>query len=229
MHSPGVHRTFKSDQDLCILLISSLRMHPWLHNNYLIFQVDLDPWALPSDFFLKMSNYPVSSLILHLNYITMSSYFEYQVKSSTSFVTNSLLKFRSEAIFQFSNMAAPSCIDNKLKSLAHLIFALARGENMTFLRDYDVITWDSLPKMGKPPRNRVFGRCHPVMCMPITKLNVTISVLFKTSSKYKSHPFTKPPLAHPPWPNPFPHPSCPHPLAPFHNPFTQQFVPPCQK
>ena len=49
--------------------------------------------TLPSDFFLKMANCPVSSLILPLNYITMSSYFEYQVKSSTSFVTNSIWNF----------------------------------------------------------------------------------------------------------------------------------------
>ena len=48
------------------------------------------PTSITPDFFLKMANCPVSSLILPLNYITMSSYFEYQVKSSTSFVTNSI-------------------------------------------------------------------------------------------------------------------------------------------
>ena len=46
--------------------------------------------TLPSDFFLDMANCPVSSLILPLNHITMSSYFEYQVKSSSSSVTNSI-------------------------------------------------------------------------------------------------------------------------------------------
>ena len=37
-------------------------------------------------------------------------------------------------------MAAPSCMHNQMKSLAHLIFGLAGGENVTFLQDYDVIT-----------------------------------------------------------------------------------------
>ena len=57
--------------------------------------------TLPSDFFLKMANCPVSLLILPLNYITMSSYFEYQVKSSNSFVTNSIWNFEVRQFFSF--------------------------------------------------------------------------------------------------------------------------------
>ena len=47
----------------------------------------------PSDFFLEMANSPVYSLILPLNYIKMSSYFKYQVKSSRHFVIKSIWNF----------------------------------------------------------------------------------------------------------------------------------------
>ena len=47
-------------------------------------------------------------------------------------------------------MAAPSCIDNEVKSLAHLVFGLFGGENVTFLQDYDVITWGFPLKTGIP-------------------------------------------------------------------------------
>ena len=56
----------------------------------------------PSDFFLEMANCTGSSLILPLNYIKMSSYFWYQVKSSSSFVTNSIWNFEVSHIFKFS-------------------------------------------------------------------------------------------------------------------------------
>ena len=73
----------------------------------------MGPWpTLPSDFFFKMANCPVSSLIPPLNYITMSSYFEYQVKSSTSFVTNSIWNFEVSPHIEISKMSASSCIDN---------------------------------------------------------------------------------------------------------------------
>ena len=52
---------------------------------------------------------------------------------------------------------------------------------------------------------------------------VTIPVLFKTSFKYRFHPLA-PLLPNPLAPPPLPHPSCPHSLAPFHNPFPQQFA-----
>ena len=62
-HSPGIHRTFKSDQYLCILLISSLKMHPWLHNNYLKF---LDPWALgPHHPRFLLKNHWILTLVVH--------------------------------------------------------------------------------------------------------------------------------------------------------------------
>ena len=70
-HSPGVHRTFKSDQYLCILLISSLEMHPWLHNNDMKFQVDLDPWVFTSNFKLK---YFINEWMPGLDILTRTSY-----------------------------------------------------------------------------------------------------------------------------------------------------------
>ena len=60
------------------------------------------------------------------------------------------LKSLSEPIFQISNMAAPSYIDNEMKSLAHLVFGLFLGEIMTFLRERDVITTGVPPKSGIP-------------------------------------------------------------------------------
>ena len=80
---------------------------------------------------------------------------------------------------------------------------------MMFFWDYDVIT------MGIP---HDFGRFRIVMCIPITKLNVTIPVLLKTSFKYRFHPF------HPPYP-----PFLPPPPAPLSTTPSPNNLPPCQK
>ena len=78
------------------------------------------------------------------------------------------------------------------KSLAHLIFGL-------FWWDYDVLArlwchYRGIPQKSGIPHD--FSWFHLVMCIPITKLNVTIPVLLKTSFKYRFHPLG-PPLPHP--------------------------------
>ena len=57
-------------------------------------------------------------------------------------------------------------------------FRTFRGKNMMFFRDYDVIIRGYPQNTGIPCD---FGRFHIVKCLTITKLNVTIPVLFKTS------------------------------------------------
>ena len=114
-----------------------------------------------------------------------------------------------------------------VKSLAHLIFRL-------FGWDYDVSArlwchYMGIPcqNWGNPLKIAIFSQFHLVICILITKLNVTIPVLFKTSFKYRFHPLA--PLAPPLAPPPLPHSSCLHPLPPFHNPFPDNLAPPCQK
>ena len=79
---------------------------------------------------------------------------------------------------------------------------LFQSENVMFFRDYDVI-WQEYPPKLRIPRD--FGWFHLVKCITITKLNVTIPVLFKTSIKASPHP---------PSPPPFPPQSLPHPYSP---------------
>ena len=121
------------------------------------------------------------------------------------------------------NMWKPLCVcKSRLKSLTFSFFRW----------DYDVSArlwchYMGIPcqNWGNPLKIAIFCRFHLVMCIPITKLNVTIPVLLKTSFKYRFHlpcfPLT-------PLPCPTP---CPTPLAltllpPFCNPFPWQFYPP---
>ena len=174
-----------------------------------------------------MANSPVSSLILPLNYIKMSFYFKYQVKSSSHFVIKSIWNFKVSHIFRFSRwllLPPGHCTTSRMKSLA---FSFSERERDVFARlwcHYKGIS----SKIGESSENRDFSWFRLVKCIPITKLNVTIPVLFKTLIKASPHPFSHHP-PHPITPPPLPHPSCPHPLAPFCNPFPQQFGPPCQK
>ena len=132
-------------------------------------------------------------------------------------------------IFKFSRWR-PSFLHNHIQwNLSHISFSDFSG------RDYDVFsrTWchyTGIPcqNWGNPLKNAIFGRFRLVMCMPITELNDTIPVLFKTSIKASPHPLT-PPLPHPPYPIPLPQPFLPHPFAPFCNPLPQQFGPPLPK
>ena len=96
-----------------------------------------------------------------------------------------------------------------------------RSENVMFSEIMMSLQGNSLQNWGFPT---IFGRFRLIKCIPITKLNVTIPVLFKTSFKYRFHP-PCPPLPHPPWPNP----SCPHLLAPVPQPLPQEFGPPLSK
>ena len=99
-----------------------------------------------------------------------------------------------------------------------LVFSFSERERDIFARIWCHYQGFPAKIWGNPPQNRHFGRFRPIMCMPINKLNVMIPVLLKTSFKYRFHPPC-------PLPHPFPHPSCSHPLAPFCNPFPQQFTP----
>ena len=60
------------------------------------------------------------------------------------------LKSLSEPIFQISNMAAPSCIDNEVKSLAFSFSDFFLGEIMMYFRERDVITGGFPQKSGIP-------------------------------------------------------------------------------
>ena len=98
-----------------------------------------------------------------------------------------------------------------------------------YFRERDVITGGFPQKLGIPLEKRDFGRFRLVMCIPITELNDTIPVLFKTSIKASPHP-----LSPPPSPPPSPHPPSPTLLAPTPLPFSatpspQQFAPPPPK
>ena len=114
-----------------------------------------------------------------------------------------------------------------VKSLAHLVFRL-------FGWDYDVSArlwchYKGIPcqKLGKPPKNCDFGQFCLVMCIPITKLNVTIPVLFKTSIKASPHPLSSPPSPphhQPPFPTLLAPPPCP-----FLQTLTPNNLPPQQK
>ena len=116
----------------------------------------------------------------------------------------SSLKIWSEPhipIFKMAALLLPGhCTTNHGWNLSPSHF---RSENVTFLRDYDVIIGDSCQNLGKPPENRDFGQFRLVMCIPITKLNVTIAVLFKTSIKACPHPLPH----HPPHPHHYPTPT----------------------
>ena len=103
-------------------------------------------------------------------------------------------------------------------------FRTFRGENVMFLRDYDVITQGFPQNWGFP---MILFQFRIGTCIPTPESELTIPVLFKTSFKYRFLP-PCPPLLHPPYPTPLPHPSCPNPLAPFRNPFPQQCVPPAK-
>ena len=122
------------------------------------------------------------------------------------------LKIRSEPHIEIFKMAAPSSsgyctIKSRLKSLA---FSFS-GENVTFLRDYDVITRNSLWNWGIP-------RFRSGTCVPIPYLEQTIPVLFKTSFKYRFHPPYPTSLTPPPLPHPLPPPFLPPPPCPFPQP-----------
>ena len=134
------------------------------------------------------------------------------------------LKSLSEPICQISKMAALLPPGHCTIITAEISRIFVFGARMRHFCE-NMMSLSGIPcqNLGKLPENRNFGRFRPVMCMPINKLNVMIPVLLKTSFKYRFHPPC------PPYPTPFPHPSCSHPLAPFHNPFPQQFCPPCQK
>ena len=74
--------------------------------------------------------------------------------------------------------------------------------------------------LGKHPENRDFSWFCLIMCMPITKQYLFCWKLHLNIDFTPLLPLTPPPL---------PNPSCSHPLAPFCNPFPQQFCPPMPK
>ena len=112
IHSPGIYRTFKSDQYLCILLISSLEMHPWLHNNYLK-SLTHGHWTHITLRFLlkncwKLSLVAYTTFKLQWNLFI----FLFLAWNNAPILKYLSLKIRSEPFFHFSKMAASSCIDN---------------------------------------------------------------------------------------------------------------------
>ena len=120
------------------------------------------------------------------------------------------MKFRSEPHIQIFKMAAPSsswALHNITDEISHLLIFGARTWH--FCKIMMSLQGNSLQKLGNPPKNRDFGWFHLVKCIPITKLNVTIPVLFKTSIKASPHPLSLPPS------RPLsPHLACPTLLAP---------------
>ena len=105
----------------------------------------------PSDFFLEMANFPVSSLILPLNYIKISFHFWYQVKSSSHFVTNSIWNFEVSHIFSFSRWHL--LVDCTIPwNLSHISFSDFLGRECdVFLRLW--CHYKGIPsKIGDSPR-----------------------------------------------------------------------------
>ena len=110
-----------------------------------------------------------------------------------------------------------------MKSLAHLIFGHFGGENVTFLRDYDVITLGFPAKNGEIPsksRFRPISSCN-VHADNQTQCNGTCFV--QNSFIYRFHPLA------PPYPTPLAHPSCSYPPCPFLQPFPPTILPPLPK
>ena len=105
--------------------------------------------TLPSDFFLKMANYPVSSLIPSSNPPQNCSYFKSWPDSLCSFfniwVFNALSEARAAMTPSSSSPWEISCI---------LIFGLFWCEIMTCFWERDVITGDS-QTIGDSPQFRV--------------------------------------------------------------------------
>ena len=100
-----------------------------------------------------------------------------------------------------------------------------QSENVTFFRDYYVITWGFPAKIGKPPQNRDFW---PISYRNVHSVNQSqcnnTCFVQKLPIKASSHPFPH----HPPDPIIAP-PLLPHPLAPFCNSFPLTILPPLPK
>ena len=176
-------------------------MHPWLHNNYLKF---LDPWALgPHHPRFLLKNHWILSLVayttfkLHWNLLI----FPFLAWNHGRILKYLSLKIRSEPIFQFSKMAAPSCIDNEVKSLA---FSFSDF----FGWDYDVFLRTWCHYRGIPPKIED----SPQSCM-ISCRNVHYDTLIESNDTCFVQNFNKS-LSPPPFPTTLPTQSLPHPHSP---------------
>ena len=128
------------------------------------------------------------------------------------------LKIRSEPhiqIFKMATLLPPGhCTTNHSWNLSPSRFW---SENVTFLREYDVIIGDSLPKFGETPWKLRF---QPISSRNVHPDNQTIPVLLRTSFKYRFHPPCSPPYS-----TPLPHPLTQPFLAPTPCPFLQPLPP----
>ena len=186
IHSPGVYRTFKSDQYLCILLISSLEMHPWLHNNYLK-SLTHGHWThITLRFLLK--NYWKLCLFAHTTFkshwiLFILKFLAWNIQPLSQKMH---LKIRSEPHIWKIKMADLLLLLGIAQSHTSeisciLVFRVFSARLWRIFENVMSLQWGFPPKLGNPPENAIFGRFRLVMCIPITKLNVTIPVLFKTS------------------------------------------------
>ena len=139
------------------------------------------------------------------------------------------LKIRSEphSVFQ-DGRPPPSCWHctitySEISCL--LIFGLILVRLWHIFENVMSLHGDSLPKLGKPLEIANFSRFRLVMCIPITKVNVTIPVLFKTLINASPHPLPHHP-PYPPYPNPLPPPFLAPPPCPFLQPLPPIICPP---
>ena len=156
IHSPGVYRTFKSDQYLCILLISSLEMHPWLHNNYLKSLTHGHCTHITLRFLLK--NYWKLCLFAHTTFkshwiLFILKFLAWNIQPLSQEMH---LKIRSEPHIWKIKMADLLLLLGIAQSHTSeisriLVFRVFFGEIMTYFWERDVITMGIPSKIGESP------------------------------------------------------------------------------
>ena len=124
---------------------------------------------------------------------------------------------------------------NRMKSLA---FSFSERECDVFLRLWCHYMGIPCQNWGNPLKIMIFGRFRLIMCIQITKLNVTIPVLLKKFrlkplptpfSHHPPHPIIAPPPSHTPLAPPPSHTPLALPPCPFLQPFPLTILPPPPK
>ena len=151
-------------------------MEPLLHNIHLKFPTH-GPWTHITPRFLLGNGWSYS-LLTSVTFKDHCNKFPTQISSRNSqpFLQKLQLKSLSEHIKMAASLLPGMVQSSQVKSLAHLVFRLFGARTWCFCEIMMSFDGDTPQKLGIPCN---FGRFCLVMCIPITKINVTIPVLLK--------------------------------------------------